>query len=139
MPIINHIHYRVTKAEKREGVISGCWCKWRAVNAFSLLSTLPPPPQRLGVNPSLRKSTLPRGKLRSIFVDSLVNQVSQMALAVKNPPVSAGDIRGMGLIMWLGISPGGGHSDSVQYSCLENPMDRGEWWAIVHGVTKSWT
>ena len=39
----------------------------------------------------------------------------------------------------LGRSPGGGHGNLLQYSCLENPMDRGIWWAIVHGVTKSWT
>ena len=39
----------------------------------------------------------------------------------------------------LGRSPGGGHSNPLQYSCLENPMDRGAWWARVHGVTKSQT
>ena len=45
----------------------------------------------------------------------------------------------LGLIPRLGRSPGGGHSNPLQYSCLENPMDRGAWWAMVHGVTKSWT
>ena len=40
---------------------------------------------------------------------------------------------------WVGRSPGGGHGNPLQYSCLENPMDRGTWWAMVHGVTKSWT
>ena len=39
----------------------------------------------------------------------------------------------------LGRSPGEGNSNPFQYSCLENPVDRGAWWAIVHGVTKSWT
>ena len=39
----------------------------------------------------------------------------------------------------LGTSPGGGHGNPFQYSCLESPMDRGAWWALVHGVTKSQT
>ena len=56
-------------------------------------------------------------------------------LMVKNPPANAGDIGDMGSIPGLGTSPGGGHGDPLQYSCLENPMDRGAWWAIVHGVT----
>ena len=45
----------------------------------------------------------------------------------------------LGSIPGLGRSPGGGHGNPLQYSCLENPMDRGAWWPIVHGVTKSWT
>ena len=64
---------------------------------------------------------------------------SQMALVVKNPPVNAGNIRDMDLTPGLGRSPGGGHSNPLQCSCLENPMDRGAWWATVHRVTKSWT
>ena len=55
---------------------------------------------------------------------------------VKNPPAPAGDIRGMGLIPELGESSGGGHDYSFQYSCLENPMDRGSK-AIVHSVAES--
>ena len=62
-----------------------------------------------------------------------------MALVVKNPPANAGDIRDTGLIPGLGRSPGGGYGDPVRYSCLENPMDRGAWRAIVPEVTKSWT
>ena len=49
----------------------------------------------------------------------------QLALVVNNPPVKAG---GVGLISGLGKSPGGGHGNPLQYSCLENPMDRGAWW-----------
>ena len=64
---------------------------------------------------------------------------SQAALVVKNPPASAGDIRDAGSIPESGGSPGGGHGDPLQYSCLENPMDGGAWRATVHGVTKSWT
>ena len=57
---------------------------------------------------------------------------------VKNPPANAGDIRDRGSILESGRSPGGGHGNPLQYSCLENPMDRGVWWATVHSVAKSW-
>ena len=62
-----------------------------------------------------------------------------MALVVKNPPANAGDLRDMGLIPGLGRSPGGGHGSPLQYSHLENPMDRGAWWATGHRVAQSWT
>ena len=58
---------------------------------------------------------------------------------VKNPPANAGDARDMGSIPGSGRSPGGGNGNQFQYSCLENPMDRGDWWATVHRVSKSWT
>ena len=58
---------------------------------------------------------------------------------VKSLPINAGDIRDAGLILGLGRSPEGGHGNPLQYSCLENPMDRGAWQAIVLGVTKSQT
>ena len=58
---------------------------------------------------------------------------SQVALVVKNMPANAGD---SGLISRLGRSPGGGNDNPLQYSCLENPMDRGAWRAIVHEVAK---
>ena len=58
---------------------------------------------------------------------------------VKNPPANAGDIRDPALIPKLGRFPGGGDGNSLQYSCLENPMDRGAWWDIVHGVAQSQT
>ena len=63
----------------------------------------------------------------------------RVALLVKNPPASAGDTRDMGLIPGLGRSPGGGNGNPHQYSCLDNPMDRGAWQATVHGVAKSQT
>ena len=56
---------------------------------------------------------------------------------VKNLPASAGDIRDKGSIPGLGRFPGGGHGNLLQYSCLENPMDRGAWQATVHGVVES--
>ena len=62
-----------------------------------------------------------------------------MVLAIKNLLANAGDIRDVGLIPGSGRSPGEGHGNLLQYSCLENPMDRGASWAIVHRVTKSQT
>ena len=56
---------------------------------------------------------------------------------VENPPVKAGDIRNVGSIPGSGRSPGGGHGNQLQYSCLENPVDREAWWVTVHGVTES--
>ena len=56
---------------------------------------------------------------------------------VKNSPANAGDIREKGSIPGWGRSPGGGHGNPLQNSCLENPMDRGAWQAAVHGVAKS--
>ena len=62
-----------------------------------------------------------------------------MAAEVNNPPAKAGDIRDMGLIPRLGRFPQEGHDNPLQYSCLENPMDRGAWWATVHRVAQSQT
>ena len=62
-----------------------------------------------------------------------------LVLVVKNLPANVGDIRDVGWIPGLGISPGGGHGNPLQYYCLENPMDRGAWRAIVHGVAESQT
>ena len=64
---------------------------------------------------------------------------SQVVLVVKNRPANAGDVREVGLILGSGRSPGGGHGNPLQYSCLENPMDRGAWQATVHRVAKSQT
>ena len=58
---------------------------------------------------------------------------------VKNPFANAGGTRDAGLIPKLGRSPGEGNGNPLQYSCLENPMDRVAWQSIVHGVTKSRT
>ena len=57
-------------------------------------------------------------------------------LMAKNLPASAGDGGDVGLIPGFGRSPGGGHGNPLQYSPLENPMDRGAWWATVHGGHK---
>ena len=58
---------------------------------------------------------------------------------VKDPPPSAGDVRDAGLITVLERSPGGGHDNPLQYSCLENPMDKGAWRATIHRVEKRQT
>ena len=63
----------------------------------------------------------------------------QGGVSVKNPPANSGDIRDKGSISGSGRSPRGGHGNPLQYSCLENPMDRGVWRATVHKVAKSWT
>ena len=57
----------------------------------------------------------------------------------KESTCNTGDARDVGLIPGSGRSPGGGNDNPLQYSCLENPMDRGVWQATVHRVTKSWT
>ena len=64
---------------------------------------------------------------------------SQVVLVVKNLSGNAGDIRDASLIPGSGRSPGGEHGNPLQYSCLENPMDREAWWATVHRVAKSQT
>ena len=61
----------------------------------------------------------------------------QVALVVKNLPANAGDVREVGSIPGFGRSPGGGHGHPLQYSCLENPVDRVTWQATVHSVPQS--
>jgi len=60
-----------------------------------------------------------------------------VVLVVRNPPANAGDARAVGSIPHPGRSPGARNGNLYQYSCLGNPMDRGAWWATVHGVVKS--
>ena len=62
---------------------------------------------------------------------------SQVVLVVKNPSANAGDRRDAGSVPGSARSPGGGHGHPLQYSCLENPMDREAWWAIIHVVAES--
>ena len=64
-------------------------------------------------------------------------RASQVALVVKNPPDNPRNIRNVCWIPGLGRSPGGGHGNPLQYSCLENPLHRGAWWATFHAVSKS--
>ena len=64
---------------------------------------------------------------------------TQVAPVVKNLPANSGDVKDVGLIPGLGRSSGGGQGNPLQYSCLENPMDRGGWQATVYKVAKNWT
>ena len=63
-----------------------------------------------------------------------VRRASQGGMVVKNPSASAGDTRDIGSIPGSGRSPGEGNGNPLQYSRPEKPMDRGDWWATVHGV-----
>ena len=67
------------------------------------------------------------------FITVYINIMAALELVVKNPPANAGDA---GSIPGSGSSPGEGNGNPLQYSCLENPMDRGAWRATVHGVEK---
>ena len=78
---------------------------------------------------------LPKGFLHRIILQII--RASQVALVVKSLPANELDVRDMGSVPRLGRSPGGGQSNPLQYSCLENPMDRGAWRAMVHRVAKS--
>ena len=70
------------------------------------------------------------------FLPHVKQGASQVALVLKNLPANAGDVRDVDSIPGLGRSPGEGHSNPLQYSCLENSMDRGAWWATVHRVER---
>ena len=74
---------------------------------------------------------------RTIGADSIRARASQVVLVVKTPPADAGDVRDVGSIPGLGRSLEGRHGNPFQYACLENPMDRGAWWATNYRVTKS--
>ena len=74
-----------------------------------------------------------------ITVSEGSERASQVALMVKNPPANAGDIRDSDSISGSGRDPRGEQGNLLQYFCLDNPMDRGAWWATVHRVAQSWT
>ena len=67
------------------------------------------------------------------------HQASQVVLVVKNPPANEGDLKEAGSVTGWGRSSEGGNGNPLQYSCLENPMDRAALGAMVHKVTKSQT
>ena len=78
-------------------------------------------------------------KMMSFHTGRYIARAFWVALVVENPPATAGDARAAGSIPGRERSPGGGRGNPLQYSCLENPMDRGAWRAIVHRVAKGWT
>ena len=75
----------------------------------------------------------------SLVYSKLLLRASQVAPMVKDLPANAGDVRDTGSIPGLGKSPGGGHGNPLQFSCLGNPMDKGAWQATAHRVAKSQT
>ena len=79
-------------------------------------------------------SSKPRSNYLYIFL--LNGTAIHMVVVLKNLPANAGDIRDRGLIPGSGRSPGEGNGNPLQYSCLENPMDRRTWWATVYMITK---
>ena len=79
------------------------------------------------------------GTFKNTYLPISCNRASQMALVVKNSHANAGDVRDMGSIPGLRRSPGEGNGNPLQYSCLENSMDRGVWQATVYGAAKSHT
>ena len=106
-------------------------CSHVAINQQQLL--FPPPGLRSGNSIEQHwRNRLPEGAFAISW-----HWAFQMAQWVKNPPDTVGDAG------WedprVGRCPAGGHGNPLQYFCLENPMDRGAWWATVHGVAKSWT
>ena len=70
---------------------------------------------------------------------TVIFRASQVVLVLKDPPANAGDARDVGSIPGSERSSGGGNGNPFQYSCLDNPMDRGTWWDTVHGVAKNQT
>ena len=87
--------------------------------------------------------SLPGSSVHGIFQARVLEwgaiAFSMVVLVVKNLSINEGDIRNASLIAGLGRSPGEGNGNPLQYSCLENPLDRGTWWATVHGVAESRT
>ena len=81
----------------------------------------------------------PRICMAGRYTDTDISWPSQVVLVIKNLPANARDIRDTDLIPGSGRPPGGRHGNPFQYSCLENPMDRGTWQGSVHTITKSWT
>ena len=74
--------------------------------------------------------------LSTWVTDTVISAPGKWCPLLQESACNAGDL---GSIPGSGRSPGEGNGNPLQYSCLENPMDRGTWWATVHGVTKSWT
>ena len=94
--------------------------------------------------PVFRGSSRPRDRTQVSYVSSNGRQVlyhlsHQVAQVAKNPTTNTGDLTVAVWILGWGRSPLGGHSNPLQFSCLENPMDRGAWWASVHSVAQSRT
>ena len=73
---------------------------------------------------------------KNIYIHLIRVRASQVVLVEKNLPANVGGVRETDSILGWGRCLGGGHGNPLQYSCLENPMDKGAWWATVHGVAE---
>ena len=100
----------------------------------SLLPERPVGVETSGITVNRYQAMRPQSQVTIVTTRATVD--SQVALVVNNPPANVGDIRDAGSIPGSGRSPGGGHGSPLQYSRLENPMDRGAWWATAHRVTQ---
>ena len=111
--------------------MKGCYTLWKRFSAHKTGKALYLEYKKNTQNSIIRK------KLNLKWTNGLYRHVTKLGFPggslAKNPPANAGDV---GLLSELGRSHGEGNSDSLQYSCLENPMDRGAWQATVHGVTR---
>ena len=96
------------------------------------------PNEYMASHPAVTMISIKRNKKLSV-VKINIFKASQVALVVKNLPANAGPTRDLGSITGSGRSPGEGNGYPLQYSCLEDSVDRGAWRAVVHGVTKSRT
>ena len=108
-------------------------CKQLSKAFFILYSALYSPPLQSHNN------YISIGSVGSNLEENVSLKASLVAQRVRNQLAKTEDAGGMGLIPGSGRSPGEGNGDPFQYSCLANPMDRGPWWARVHGVAKSRT
>ena len=93
---------------------------------------------KVKVNMKIKFLPLNRANVLLLFSGVWRKEIDSTCQAT-NPPANAGDTRDSGSIPGLGGYPGVGNGNLLQYSCLENSMDRGAWWATVHGVAKSWS
>ena len=95
-------------------------------------------PDRLNCIFKLVRERISKFKDRLIKIIQLEEWASQVVLVVKNLPDNAGDASNLGLISVSERCPGVGNGNPFHYSCLENSMDRGVWWAVVYGAAKIW-
>ena len=102
----------------------------------SLLPERPVEVETSGITVNRHQAMRPQSHVTIVMTRATMD--SQVALVVNKPPATKWDIRHTGSIPGSGRSPGGGHGNPLHYPCLENPMDRGAWWATVHRVAKSW-
>ena len=131
-------------------VLSHFTCDWLFVTLRAIASVhgilqvriwsglLCPPPGDLP-HPGIKPAALMSPALAGRFLPLAPPGKSQLALVIKNRPIKVEEVRDVDWIPGSGRSPGRGHGNPFQYSCLENLVDKGAWWAMVHRVEKCWT